>query len=153
MHGALRICRIRPIQIEQENYQIWISLWCHEWKSPAALVTIILSFLTITVSTPIVYSIMQAIPPALFFVVPVFSVILLYIRLSPQSTASTKPESCDTLSRPLIACFAYVSFGILSVIAGSLGIAASTLSEHPGVRYVNLEAGGHIVVALIKYGR
>jgi hypothetical protein len=101
----------------------------------------------------IVYSIMQAIPPALFFVVPVFSVILLYIRLSAQSAASrsSKPESCDAVSRPLVAYFAHVSFSILSVIAGSLGMAASTL-EHPGARYVSLDAGEHIVVALIKYG-
>jgi uncharacterized membrane protein YkvI len=101
----------------------------------------------------IVYSIMQAIPPALFFIVPVFSVILLYIRLSAQFAAfrSSKPESGDTVSRPLVAYFAYVSFGILSVIAGSLGIAASTL-EHSGTRYANLDAGGRIVVALIKYG-
>jgi hypothetical protein len=96
---------------------------------------------------------MQAIPSGLFFIVPVFSVILLYIRLSARFAAfrSSKPESGDTVSRPLVAYFAYVSFGILSVIAGSLGIAASTL-EHSGTRYANLDAGGRIVVALIKYG-
>jgi hypothetical protein len=120
------------------------------------LVAVILSFPKhYHASAPtIVYSIMQlqVIPSALFFIVPVFSAILLYSRLLTQSAASKSrtPESRDIVSRPLVAYFAYVSFGILSMVAGALGIAASTYERH-GAYYASLDAGGRVIVALIKY--
>jgi len=94
---------------------------------------------------------MQVIPPTLFFAVPVFSMILLYIRVSTQFTPrSSNPESRDKFSRPLVSYFAFLSFGVFTVIAGSLGLAACILKSR-GAGYTSLDAGEHVIVALIKY--
>jgi hypothetical protein len=90
---------------------------------------------------------MQAIPPVLLFNIPVFSVILWYIHLSTQyASRSENSESRIKSSRPLVSHLAFFSFGVLSVIAGSLGLAACTLGAH----HSSLEASESVVVALIK---
>jgi hypothetical protein len=50
----------------------------------------------------------------------------------------------------LISYFAFFSLGILSIIAGSLGLAACTL-DRLGTCHSSLEVGERVVVALIKY--
>src|ERR1700683_1321152 len=96
---------------------------------------------------------MQAIPSVLFFIIPVFSVILLYIRLSARYASRSFPaESRDRSSRPVLSYIAFLSFGILSVISGSLGL-AECIFESRGNRHSSLDAGEHVVVALIKFER
>jgi uncharacterized membrane protein YkvI len=94
---------------------------------------------------------MQAIPSTLFFIVPIISVILLCVRLSAQyASKSLHSDSRDRSPRPLLAYFAFCSFGVLSAVAGSLGLAAYTLERHQS-DHSSLETGQRVVVALIKY--
>ena len=94
---------------------------------------------------------MQAIPSTLFFIIPVFSVILLCIRPSAQQQPRSSPsEPRDKFPRPLLSYFAFFSFGVLSALVGSLGLAAFTL-ESRGVSYSSLESGKRVIVTLIKY--
>lgn len=94
---------------------------------------------------------MQAISSALFFIVPVFSVFLLFVKLSAHH--ASQPECRDRSSRLAFPSYlAFSFFGILSIISGSLGLVAYTL-ERRGIRHVNLDAGEQVVVALIKFGR
>jgi hypothetical protein len=96
---------------------------------------------------------MQATPSALLFIIPVCSAVLLYIRLSAQlASRSLHSEFPDKSPRPIISYVAFLSFGILSVVAGSLGLAACT-AEHHGVRHPSLEASEQVVVALIEFER
>jgi hypothetical protein len=94
---------------------------------------------------------MQAIPSTLFFIIPVFSLILLCIRLSAQQQPkSSSSEPRDRFPRPLLSYFAFFSFGVLSAFVGSLGLAAFTL-ESRGMSHSSLESGKRVIITLIKY--
>lgn len=100
----------------------------------------------------------QAIPASLFFVVPVFSVFLLYVRFSSSAESNRHEDQCgcgnDATARSflLLSYFAVLSFVALSIMGGSLGCAAVAL-ESRGLHQPGLDTAQRVVIVLIHFNR
>ena len=80
--------------------------------------------LATTMSSPSMANPLPAIPPALFFLVPLFAVVILLLALShrPAHCAANQPSQ---KRRALVSYLAIASLTVLSTLTGALGLTAS----------------------------
>jgi len=79
--------------------------------------------LATTMSSPSMANPLPAIPPALFFLVPLFAVVILLLALSHRPANQQR--------RALVSYLAIASLTVLSTLTGALGLTASYASTNP----------------------
>lgn len=85
---------------------------------------------------------------ALFLLVPFVSVYLIFQRVSSQSARrSSQNDSPPMYSRSIASVFVFLSLGLLSIVIGSLGLAACFDKTHRSA----LNTGKEVVVTVIQF--